>query len=165
MGRPKADLLVEGQRLVDHSVASLRSCASVLVVVREGLQLAGVRTLVNPGPERGMRSSLDLAIANVGVADAVAVTLVDLPGIGAAGVRTVIDGWTPGRVAIAMLNGRRGHPTVMSPALWRAALTIAGPDEGARRFLAAHPHLIDEIEIEGDLTDLDTPDDLANWRS
>lgn len=163
MGGPKAELLVGGQRLVDRSVASLRDCAAIVVVAREGLHVAGVATIVNARPERGMRSSLDLALANVGTADAVAVTLVDLPGLGAAGVGTVIAGWTPGRIAVGSFDGRRGHPTVMSPELWRAALVVAGPDEGARSFLQTHAELVDAIEIGEDPTDLDTPDDLANW--
>lgn len=163
MGRPKADIVLGGQRLVDLSIASLTSCTDILVVAREGLQLQGIRTVVNPDPARGMRSSLELALANVGTADAVAVTLVDLPGVRATGVSTVIAGWTSGRVAVGMFDGRRGHPIVMSPELWRTAIALAGPDEGARQFLATYPGLTDEIETVRDPTDLDTPDDLASW--
>jgi molybdenum cofactor cytidylyltransferase/nicotine blue oxidoreductase len=52
----------------------------------------------------------------------------------------------------------------MSPALWRDALALADADEGARRFLAAHPELVDEIPVQGDPDDLDTPQDLKRWR-
>jgi len=40
---------------------------------------------------------------------------------------------------------------------------MAGPDEGARRFLESRPDLVDEVLVEGDPVDLDTPEDLAAW--
>jgi molybdenum cofactor cytidylyltransferase/nicotine blue oxidoreductase len=53
----------------------------------------------------------------------------------------------------------------MAPDLWRAALEIADSDEGARALLAARPDLVDEVQVAGDPTDLDTPVDLARWTS
>jgi molybdenum cofactor cytidylyltransferase/nicotine blue oxidoreductase len=51
----------------------------------------------------------------------------------------------------------------MGVATWRAALDAAGPDEGARAYLAAHPDLVDDVAVHGDPSDLDTPDDLRRW--
>jgi molybdenum cofactor cytidylyltransferase/nicotine blue oxidoreductase len=68
-------------------------------------------------------------------------------------------------VTVASYTGRRGHPTVMSPDLWRSALRAAGEDEGARRLLAARPELVDEVAVAGDPTDLDTPAELRRWLS
>jgi len=133
--------------------------------VRAGVDVAGARVVVNPDPERGMRSSLALAVdAAEGAADALAVLLVDTPGVGAQAVREVLAAWTPGRIALARYGARRGHPTVMSPALWREALEGADGDEGARALLARRPDLVDEISVDGDPTDLDTAQDLARWR-
>jgi molybdenum cofactor cytidylyltransferase/nicotine blue oxidoreductase len=114
-----------------------------------------------------MRSSLALAVDAVDEADAdaFAVLLVDMPGVGAAAVRSVVAAWTPGRIAVASYSGRRGHPTVMSPQLWRAALDVAQGDEGARTLLASRPELVDEIPVEGNPADLDTPADVADWTS
>jgi molybdenum cofactor cytidylyltransferase/nicotine blue oxidoreductase len=53
----------------------------------------------------------------------------------------------------------------MAPDLWRTALELAGPDEGARRLLAARPDLVDEVRVDGDPADLDTPGDLTRWES
>ena len=165
MGGPKADLVVGGTRLVDRAVAALAAagCAPVVAVVRDGTQVAGAKPVVNPDPERGMRSSLALAVDAAGDADALAVVLVDAPGIGAGAIRAVVDAWRPGRIATARYSGRRGHPVVMAPALWREALDLAAPDEGARPLLNARPELVDEVDVPGDPTDLDTPDDLASW--
>jgi CTP:molybdopterin cytidylyltransferase MocA len=165
MGSPKAQLRVDGVRLVDRAVAALTvgGCDEVIAVVRAGVTVPGARVVVNTDPERGMRSSLALAVDAVGAADALAVLLVDMPGVGAAAVRSVVAAWTPGRIAVASYSGRRGHPTVMSPELWRAALELAEGDEGARALLASRPELLDEIAVDGDPADLDTPADLTSW--
>lgn len=167
MGTPKAELVVAGRRLLDRAVTVLRDggCSPVIAVVRAGTTVAGVRAVVNPKPERGMRSSLALAVqaATLARADALAVLLVDVPGVGADAVRAVAAAWQPGRIAIARYGTRRGHPTIMAPALWREALTDAQPDEGARALLASRPELVDEVAVAGDATDLDTPEDLERW--
>jgi molybdenum cofactor cytidylyltransferase/nicotine blue oxidoreductase len=167
MGRPKAELVVAGVRLVDRAVRILREggCDPVIAVVRPGTAAPGALVVENPEPDRGMRSSLGLAVEAAAGADALAVVLVDLPGLTAGAVGAVADAWSPGRVAVASYAGRRGHPTVMAPALWREALAAAGEDEGARRLFAARPELVDEVAVRGDPTDLDTPAELQRWLS
>jgi CTP:molybdopterin cytidylyltransferase MocA len=165
MGPPKADLVVAGTRLLDRAVTAARDagCAPVFAVVRAGTDVVGAQAVVNPDPDRGMRSSLALAVEAGGDADGLVVILVDAPGVGADALRAVIAAWAPGRIAVGRYGDRRGHPIVMAPDLWRLALTAAGPDEGARALLAARPELIDEVDVPGDPTDLDTPEDLARW--
>lgn len=167
MGEPKATLLVGGQRLLDRAVAALRAggCDPVYAVVRAGVSVAGAVAIVNPEPELGQRSSLELAVAAAGGADALAVVLVDVPGLTSSAVRAVVDAWRPGRIAVAAARGVRTHPTVMALPLWRAALDVAGADEGARALLASRPELVDEVAVASDPTDLDTPDDLRAWQS
>jgi molybdenum cofactor cytidylyltransferase/nicotine blue oxidoreductase len=166
MGAPKAEIEVDGMRLVDRAVAAASDagCALVIAIVRAGVDVAGARVIVNPDPDRGMRSSLALAVDAAADFDALAVLLVDVPGVTAEGVQAVTHAWVPGRVAIGRYAGSRGHPTVMGIGLWRAALEIAAPDEGARALLADRPDLIDEVDVPGNPADLDTPEDLAGWR-
>ena len=167
MGGPKADLVLACERLLDRAVRTLREagCAPVVAVVRAGAAVPeGAVAAVNPDPERGMRSSLELAVAAAAGADALAVLLVDLPGVPASAVREVVAGWRPGRVAVGRFGEVRAHPTVMAPALWRAALATAGPEEGARAFLRAHAELVDDVAVAGDPADLDLPADLDPWR-
>jgi CTP:molybdopterin cytidylyltransferase MocA len=166
MGRPKAQIVIAGTRLLDRAIEALRDggCDPVFAVVRTGTAVTGARAVVNPDPDRGMRSSLELVVEAASGCDALAVLLVDTPGIGAAAVRTVLTRWQPGRIVLARYaDGRRGHPTMMAPAQWRAALVDAGPDEGARALLAARPELFDVVDVPGDAADLDTPDDLTGW--
>ncbi len=166
MGRPKAELVVNGVRLLDRAVGALRDagCDPLIAVVRDGTHVTGASPVVNVDPDRGMRSSLELAVDAAGGSEALAVLLVDTPGIGADAVRTVIAGWQPGRIAVGRYPGtRRGHPTVMGIPLWREALQLAQPDAGARALMRIKPDLVDEIAVVGDAADLDTPDDLAQW--
>jgi CTP:molybdopterin cytidylyltransferase MocA len=168
MGGPKAELVLDGVRLVDRAVAGLRvaGCPEVIAVVRPGGRVDGARVVVNDEPERGLRSSLLLGVAAATGLDAaaVAVVLVDTPGITAEGSRAVLDAWRPGRIAIGRYSGQRGHPTVMEPQLWRRAVELAGPDEGARALLRAEPALVDDVPVDGDPGDLDTPADLGRWQ-
>jgi CTP:molybdopterin cytidylyltransferase MocA len=167
MGTPKAELRVDGERLLDRAVRVVTDagCHPVWAVVRTGVQVPGAQSVVNPSPERGMRSSLDLAVAAAqrdGV-DALAVVLVDTPGLAVDAVAAVVGAWSPGRIAVGSYAGRRGHPTVMDVAAWQAAVAAAQPDAGARAYLAARSELVDEVAVPGDATDVDTPAQLRDW--
>ncbi|WP_300681426.1 NTP transferase domain-containing protein [Nocardioides sp.] len=176
MGGPKADLVVDGVRLLDRAInlAQAGGCEPVLAVIGPRTRPPrDVRSVVNPSPGDGMRSSLALGIGAVtGVPpreqpDAIALLLVDQPGLTAEAIAAVVQSWRPGRISTGVVVGRdrriRTHPVVMSPAQWQAALILAGPDEGARRYLAQRADLIDEVEVDVDPMDLDTPADLDRW--
>lgn len=167
MGTPKGELVVDGQRLVDRATQALADggCERVLCVVRPGVRAAGAHVVVNPEPERGLRSSLELGMNAAPGGAAVLVLLADMPGIGAGTVAATIAGWHPGRIAIARYPSSAGHPILMAAELWREALVVAAPDEGARRYLASHPELVNEVRVDDDPTDLDTPADLRRWTS
>jgi molybdenum cofactor cytidylyltransferase/nicotine blue oxidoreductase len=158
-------LVVDGERLIDRAVRALGEggCAPVYAVVRDRDTTTSATAVLNPAPERGMRSSLEVGITAAGEVDAVAVLLVDIPGIASDAVRAVVQAWTPGRITIGRVGARRVHPTVMAPSRWRDAIAAADADEGARRYLAAHPDLVDEVEVHGWPQDLDTPEDIAGY--
>lgn len=167
MGAPKAELVVDGRRLVDRAadVLAAGGCAPVLAVVRPGTEVPGARAVINPDPDRGMRSSLEVALDAAGTdVDALLVLLVDTPGVGADAVAAVRAAWRPGRIAVARFRSRRGHPIAMAPGQWRESIEYAAPDEGARAYLAAHEGLVDEITVPGDPTDLDDPQDIPGAR-
>jgi len=169
MGSPKAELVVDGTRLLDRSIGALAAggCVPVIAVVRDGVLTPGAHRVVNPHPEDGLRSSLALAVnaADELEADGLVVVLVDMPGIGAEAVAALAAAWTPGRIAIGRYGMRSGHPIVMSVELWQRAIKLAEPDEGARALLAATPELVDEIATVGNAFDIDSPADLREWIS
>lgn len=189
MGGPKAELRLGGIRLIDRAVAALRGsgCEPVVAVVRAGTAVEDAIAVLNPDPRRGMRSSLELAVAACaepgtgaqsgtgtdpgtaarsggGAVEGIAVVLVDMPGVDARAVRDVVTAWTPGRIALGSYpGGARGHPIVMSVRSWAEAIAGAGADEGARAFLRDHAALVDLVPVAGTPHDLDTPADLARW--
>jgi CTP:molybdopterin cytidylyltransferase MocA len=169
MGTPKAEIVVDGRRLVVRAVTAMAhgGCDEVVAVVRaDTAPVDGARVVVNPAPERGMRSSLVLGLAAVS-GDGVAVLLVDTPGIEADSIEAVLNRWRaePERIAVASFAGRRGHPIVMAAEHWQAAMVLAGADEGARRYLDLNPHLVDDVAAPGNPVDLDVPGDLRAWRA
>ena len=163
MGQPKAELIVDGERLIDRAVRVLRGggCDEVVAVLRDEVVNPDARVVVNPEPERGMGSSLRLALGAATGRRAV-ILLVDTPGIGSEAVRAVLAADAP--VVVATYRGRRGHPVVVDRAWWAEVAELAAGDRGARPFLAAHPELVREIECPGDPSDLDTIGDLTTWR-
>jgi CTP:molybdopterin cytidylyltransferase MocA len=160
LGTPKAQLRVEGERLLDRAMRVLREggCAQVIAVVRAGVDVPGA--VVNPDPERGMGSSLRLGL-QAADGERAAIVLVDMPGVGADAVRRALAVDAP--VVVATYGGRRGHPVVVARALWHDVTRLATGDEGARPFLSAHPELVTEVACDGDPGDIDTPQDLARW--
>ena len=168
MRTPKATLVVNGIRLVDRAIGALRAggCDPVFAVVRAGVEIADATPVLNPEPDRGLASSLALAVdaaAHAG-AEALLITLVDMPGVDGVTVRAVREAYTPGRVAMAAYPDRQGHPVAMSLALWREALELADADEGARALLAARPLVIDVVRVSSNPADLDTPEQLREWQ-
>lgn len=163
MGRPKAEVELGGQRLIDRAVAVLRAggCDEVVAVVRPGTEVSRARVVVNPDPDRGMGSSLRLGLGAASGVRAV-ILLVDTPGITADAVRAVLAADSP--AAIATYHGRRGHPVAFDRPLWTEVAELAVGDSGARAFLVAHPELVAEIPCHGDPSDLDTVEDVTAWQ-
>jgi nicotine blue oxidoreductase len=173
-GGPKALVRYDGELLVDRATRVLAEagCEPVLVVlgaeaerVVAEARLEGCVTLVNDGWPDGMGSSLRCglaALADLGV-DAVAVTLVDTPGVTADAVRRLRSAWEGGAgAAVATYAGEPGHPVVLDASTWDGVAVAAVADTGARAWLRAHPEVVAEVACDdlGSHDDIDTPDDL-----
>jgi nicotine blue oxidoreductase len=171
-GGPKA--LVrhdDGQLLVERAVNTMRAggCAPIFVVlgaeaarVRGEAQLGDVCLVDNPGWKTGMGSSLRVGLSALAGtdADAVAVLLVDTPGIGPEAVSRVVaacDG--PGALLTATYQGRRGHPVLLGREHWAGVTVLATADVGARAYLMAHASRVRGVPCEdvADDTDIDVP--------
>lgn len=63
-------------------------------------------------------------------------------------------------------EGQPGHPAIFPRDLWDALDDMAG-DQGGKAVLAAHSARVQLLALPGlmAITDLDTPDDWANWRA
>jgi len=142
-GGPKA--LVDGWLERALTVLAEGGCPERTVVL--GAAAEQVRALVPEGVgvvvadnwAEGMGASLRAGLTALADSDAVLVTLVDLPDVGADVVRRLVDRAHDGTVlARATYDGRPGHPVLLGhDHLAGAAASVRG-DTGARDYLAAH---------------------------
>jgi len=171
-GSPKAVVEIDGERLVDRAVRTLREGGAAPAYVVGGavaLDVPGAVVVANPDWAEGIGSSLRAGLA--ALTDdclAVAVVLVDQPGLTGAAVERVLsraDG--PATVVVATYAGALGHPVVLGRDHWAEAGRLAVGDTGARPFLAAHAALVTLVECSDVATDadVDRPGDLDRFRS
>lgn len=169
-GMAKALARLDGRSFVEIAVAALADagCGPVLVVlgaradeVRTGTVLTETTVLVNPDWASGMSSSLRVGLAAVpaGV-DAVLVSTVDTPWVGAAAVRRIVALAGPAALARASYHGRPGHPVLIGREHWAGVAAAATGDVGARDYLSAHGAVVVPCEDIADGTDVDRPADL-----
>jgi nicotine blue oxidoreductase len=161
-GQPKAPVVIDGERLVDRAVRVLTEggCDPVYVVLGAWVgAVDGADIVVNDGWPEGMGSSLRIgleALTSQSEAEAVIVTLVDLPGLSADAIRRIVD--TDADLAVASYDGERGHPVRLARRHWAAAIAVAQGDEGARRLLRGRDDVV-LVEV-GDVAagyDVDVP--------
>lgn len=171
-GGPKALATIDGERLVDRAVRTVRDGGADPVYVVAGaapLAVAGAVVVDNPDWVTGMGSSLRAGLAALpDDSDAVLVVLVDQPGLTAAAVARLLDtaGRTgPDTVAVATYGGQQRHPVALGRHHWTEVSDRAVGDVGARPFLAAHPDLVTPVECGdvADARDLDTAEDLESF--
>lgn len=154
MGMPKAlvdDWLVRAVRVLTEG-----GCERVTAVL--GARADDAVALLPPGTAYvvaadwadGMSASLrtGLAVAVDPSADAVLVTLVDLPDLVPAVVARVATHAAPGALARAAYDGRPGHPVLLGRDHWSGVLGEAAGDAGAKGYLAGRDVVLVEC---GDL--------------
>lgn len=179
MGRSKALLATgaAGETFLSRIVTTLDAAGvdDVVVVVAPGPDadevrqtLAGLpvlaRVVENPHPERGQVSSLQTGLAVIdrpGVS-AMLVTLVDVPFVSAATVRTLLAAYRRTRAPVVRpaRGGRHGHPVIFDRAVFDE-LRHADPAVGARAIVHAHAVAVVDVPVEdeGAFQDIDTTED------
>ncbi len=167
LGRPKALVELNGQRLADRGIGLLRAGGAGPIVVVTGavtINVLGVLTVHNPGWQTGMGSSLAAGLTALpDTASAAVIALVDQPLIGPEAVRRLIAAHREGAtVAVAAYNGAPRNPVLIAREHWPSVLALATGDSGARAFLHANADLVTLVECgdTGSPEDVDTADDL-----
>jgi len=168
-GMPKSLVERDGRLLVEHALATLRDggCDPVVVVlgaasdrVRERAELGGAVVVDNPEWEQGMGSSLRVGLSALAETRidvvAVAVLLVDTPGITSAAVARVVRRACSSVLVAASYQGRRGHPVLLGREHWAGVAALAVGDQGARAYLARHSPALIACDDIADDQDLDT---------
>ena len=168
MGRPKATLEINGERLVDRAVTIFHEAGIKNVYVVLGAwqgYVPGAHVLINHDWESGMGSSLVTGLKSISENPEntdVVISLVDLPGMTAAAIRKISE--ASQEIAVGQFGGKSGHPVKFARKHWQPIIDSAGGDVGARPYLKGRDDVI-FIEL-GDLavgTDIDTQADLDSF--
>ena len=166
LGSPKQLLVYEGRTLLRRAAETVLAagCRPVVVVLgassgRLTPELAGldVSTVVNADWERGMGTSVRLALAALSPGpeiDAVLLTLCDQPLIGPDALRRLLAA-SVGSIAAAEYNGTLGVPAVFGRAHFveLAALPDAA---GAKPILQRHAARVTAVPMPEAATDIET---------
>ena len=118
----------------------------------------------NPDPSRGQLSSLWAGLESATRSDleGILVTPVDIPMIRPTTIREVIEAWerTHAPIVRPAIGERHGHPVLFDRVTFEA-LRKAPLSEGAREVVHANADRVVNVEVddEGCLVDIDTPDD------
>lgn len=131
--------------------------------------LAGLGLTVLPVKDahEGMAASLRAGARAAGEARGLMVLLPDMPGIGAAEIALVMDSFRQDEtraVRATAEDGTPGHPVIFPHRLFAEIAVLTG-DQGGRRILLGEEVRACPLPGQMALTDLDTPEDWANWRA
>jgi molybdenum cofactor cytidylyltransferase len=174
MGQDKALLTYGGRTFLEIIVATLHEAGMERVVVVLGhhaeqiqgaVTLEGAEIVINRDYARGQTSSLQAGLRALERA-AVVLCLVDHPLVSADTVRRLIASFrqSGAPVVIPTFRNQRGHPVVISRALFEELLRLS-PDEGANTVIRKYRNATTLVEVgdEGILIDVDNPDAYRRW--
>lgn len=163
---------LHGRPIVRLAATNLAAETDVLWVVvgseseavRGALNGLAARFVENERWKEGLSSSLAAGIrALPPEVDAIVIGLGDQPFVDREVIRRVIDRWreTAGSIVSARYNGVRGHPVLLTRAVFGEASSVSG-DVGARELIARDPARVAFVDVNADAPgDVDTTDDLS----
>jgi len=147
-------------------IAVLGNAADAVDAALGRLPIERVR---NPAFADGLSTSVKCGVAALSPEiDGVVVCLGDMPLITGRDIDRLIAAFNPleGRaIIVPTRRGKRGNPVLWASRFLPEMAALAG-DVGARQLIAEHAELVYEVEMDSDgvLTDIDTPDALAALR-
>lgn len=175
----KLTIDIGGKPMVRHAAEAALASAARPVIAVTGHQRGEVEAALkdlkltfvhNPHYAQGLSTSMKAGLAALpSDIDGAVVLLGDMPRINAAEIDKLITGFNPveGRaIVVPTRKGKRGNPVLLGKQLFLELARVEG-DSGAREVIANHPDLVAEMEMDGDgvLTDIDTPQALAKFKS
>jgi CTP:molybdopterin cytidylyltransferase MocA/uncharacterized protein YdeI (YjbR/CyaY-like superfamily) len=151
-----------------HQVIVVSGYHADMVEAVAGVARAGrrdtVRLVRNPRPERGLSSSIS---AGLGALDssigACFLVLGDQPRLSPKVLEALAERWAMGGASIVVprySGGGGSNPVLLDRRAWPLAAGLDG-DTGLRTVIAAHPELVDTLDVPGANPDVDTEADLA----
>ncbi len=133
--------------------------------LREALDGLPVQLAVNPHPERGLSSSIQIGMDAVPPSvDAILIAAADLPFLEAAQVQRLVSAFRPGAIVVSRYGDHTGNPQVYDRMFFGELRQIAG-DRGGRILAERHPEAMIEVAFEDRVgEDIDTPEDWDRVR-
>jgi molybdenum cofactor cytidylyltransferase len=177
MGHPKALLRIGSEYFITHILRNLDALhlRHIVVMLGEHADLIGaalpetmpVHRVVNPEPERGQLSSIQIAIGHLEPdVRGMLVVLVDHPLVRNETYRQILEAAAgkPDRIILPNHNGRNGHPVFFGKRFF-PELTQAPMDEGARHVVRQNRSQLISIPVAdpGILRDIDDPESYREY--
>lgn len=168
-------IVIDGKPMVRHTVEAVLAAQLAPVVVVTGhqheqvegaLQGLPLNFVFNSEYASGLSTSLKRGLAAVPAeCDGALVALGDMPRVSATDIEQLVNAFNPveGRsIIVPTRHGKRGNPVLWGRQFFSEMSDISG-DVGARHLIGAYPEAVAEVEMESDgvLTDIDTPQALA----
>jgi molybdenum cofactor cytidylyltransferase len=178
MGANKMLEEIDGRPMVARTIQRLLSSHARPIVAVLGNEAAQVdralgklpvERVCNPDYANGLSTSLKRGLAALpDDVDGAVVCLGDMPLIAGRDLDRLIAAFNPleGRaIVVPTRRGQRGNPVLWSRQFFPEMMGLSG-DAGARRLIEEHADLVAEVEMDTDgvLTDIDTPEALAQLR-
>lgn len=176
MGRDKALLLYRGQTFLGAVVGQLRAAGIERIAVvlgyhaeqiRSAVDLEGVEAVVNRDYRLGQTSSLQAGLRALDAPDleAVVLCLVDHPAVSSEVIQKLVSSFRQSSAAVVIptFEGRRGHPVLISRALFRELIALdifQGANTVIRRYSDATQFV--DVQDPAVLLDVDDPQAYLN---
>jgi len=167
MGTNKLLLRLGDKTVIEHILDSLAGYETVVVTghnpeeIKEIVSRYGVKTVHNPGYEKGMTTSLQTGLREID-SDAAFMVLGDTFGFSETLLKRMEEemrGHPEALLVSPVYKGRRGHPVLVRSPLFKEFLEL-GSDETMKDVVDRHEK--EHRYVDGDIwtaTDLDTPEE------
>jgi len=167
---------LRGRPILEHVLDTIAHArlAPVVVVLGHGadrlegsIRWRGEARVVNPDPDRGLSSSVQVGIAAVREVeppvDGVVIALGDQPNLSPNVIRALLNRAGKGLSVVVprYAAGGGSNPVLLMRDAWPLVDGITG-DRGLGPLIAARPELVAEVPVDGSNPDVDTPGDLAD---
>lgn len=166
-GGPKAAARLHGRTLLARvaDIARKAGLDPVIAVISSPVEVpAGVVAVANPGPERGLSSSLQLGMGAVPPGHAAVVLLVDQPTLAPESIEAVLGSRGALPILAAEAGGRLAPPVLIEPEAFPVVASLTG-DIGLREVFRRNPALVEAVPVVAHAPDVDTADELARLES
>ncbi|MGZ5247007.1 MAG: nucleotidyltransferase family protein [Flavitalea sp.] len=165
----KLDLQYGFTTVLQHVIFELvkSKVDEIIVVTSKEEIIEGVKSVINPHPEKGMTSSIKIGVeAASDLSKGYMVCLADMVKLNHEDYNSLVDQFNknfpdnPSCIVIPRFNGEKGNPAIFSSKYKSEILDHKDP-EGCKGIIKQHPDQIVWIDMNNDavLVDMDTPED------